>query len=517
MLFTALASVTSSGGDGPVVRVLGGDQFEVIFAFEGAPETESVHLAGTFNGWDRTACKLEGPDANRRFARKLVLDRGVYEYKFIVNGRDWVPDPTNVRVVGPHHNSVLWVGLQPTADETAARVARPVEMAGLVPHPPMMGVLTHALSEAGGSDAAVVKRWFAQHPQPLFADQSVSIICYAPNADSVHLLTSGRGFAHGYDMPRLVKGSSVFAITLKRADLRERMSYRFEVERAGETYTEDDPHAWTMTQQAGQAGALLAEPDAKTGRVRLVRDLKDSAGVLRDRDLWVYLPPGYAEGTQRYPVLYVHDGQNLWGDTVEPFGHGGWRLNEVADRLISGGHVRAFIAVGVANTADRLEEYGVMNQFSSPDAHPYLRFLKLDAKRYVDAHYCTKTGPTDTAQMGSSMGGVISFQAALLDPDTWGSAACMSPAFWYPNECGTTCFDLLAAKGRVPVRLYIDHGTAGSHQDGAPSTRKMVELLTEAGWKPGVDLMHFEAEGAEHNERAWARRVHRPLVFLFGK
>jgi predicted alpha/beta superfamily hydrolase len=119
--------------------------------------------------------------------------------------------------------------------------------------------------------------------------------------------------------------------------------------------------------------------------------------------------------------------------------------------------------------------------------------------------------------MGSSMGGVISLQAALLNPDVFGKIGCLSPAMAFKDNAGRDYFDLLAAVGKVPVRIYIDSGTAGPGQDGAPDTRRMGQALLDAGWKDGIDLMRFEDAGAEHNERAWRARLDKPLVFLFGK
>jgi predicted alpha/beta superfamily hydrolase len=118
--------------------------------------------------------------------------------------------------------------------------------------------------------------------------------------------------------------------------------------------------------------------------------------------------------------------------------------------------------------------------------------------------------------MGSSMGGIISLQGALLYPGVFGGAACLSPALLFEDSRGRDYFDLLASVGKVPVRIYVDSGTAGPGQDGVAKTRRLVEALRQAGWRDGQDLMWHEAQGAEHNERAWRARIDRPLIFLFG-
>ena len=119
--------------------------------------------------------------------------------------------------------------------------------------------------------------------------------------------------------------------------------------------------------------------------------------------------------------------------------------------------------------------------------------------------------------MGSSMGGVISLQAAMLRPDVFGEAACLSSAFLFEDGADRDYFDLVRARGKQAVRLYLDSGTAGEQEDGALKTRAMVALLKEQGWREGRDLEHFEDAGAAHNERAWRGRLERPLTFLFGK
>lgn len=250
----------------------------------------------------------------------------------------------------------------------------------------------------------------------------------------------------------------------------------------------------------------------------IIKAVEASSGKLLPRDLYIHLPPGYAEQKdRRYPVLYMHDGQNCWDDPVEPFGHGGWQVNLTADRLIGEGRVRPFIVVALGNTAQRMSDYGPGPDVCDAAGQAYIQFLTQDVKPMIDAKYRTLPDPSNTAIMGSSMGGLISFQAALLRPDVFGMAGVMSPAFWFKDPKGQTYTALLKTNwsGTPRPKLYLDSGTAGRGEDGAPATRQMAASLRAAGWRDGVDLMHFEDTGAEHNERAWRVRLHRPLEFLF--
>jgi enterochelin esterase-like enzyme len=222
------------------------------------------------------------------------------------------------------------------------------------------------------------------------------------------------------------------------------------------------------------------------------------------RPLYVYLPPSYERARdRRYPVVYAHDGQNIWSEDGICFGHGGWYLDQALDRLWAAGQAEEALLVGVPSSEARMREYGAPRE--------YERFLIDVVKPAIDARFRTRAGPESTMLLGSSMGGLVSFTLALSRPDVFGAAACLSSSFWYSPEGGTSAFDLLRARGKQPVRLYLDSGTAGAGQDGAPDTRRMRDALLAAGWR---DLEHHEAEGATHDERAWRARAERPLRFL---
>ena len=243
---------------------------------------------------------------------------------------------------------------------------------------------------------------------------------------------------------------------------------------------------------------------------------KPPAGVA-PRPLFVYLPPSYGSAPERrYPVLYLHDGQNVWSDPTGCFGHGGWYLDATCDRLIREGALEELILVGVPHGEQRMQEYGTSNLLAAR-ADPYVRYLVERLKPWVDQRYRTRPDAANTGILGSSMGGLHAFTLALTHPDVFGQAACLSPSFWFEDGAGTSSFDLLAARGRQPVRIYVDSGTAGPTQDGAPNTRRMRDALRAAGWEDGRELQHHEAHGAEHNERAWRERAAVPLRFLFGR
>jgi predicted alpha/beta superfamily hydrolase len=229
------------------------------------------------------------------------------------------------------------------------------------------------------------------------------------------------------------------------------------------------------------------------------------------RDITLYLPPSYDENpAKHYPVLYMHDGQNLF-DARTAFGGVEWQVDETLDRLIGQGATRETIVVGVDNTADRISEYtpSVDPAYGGGNADAYLDFVQQTLKPYVDSHYRTLTGAPDTLMMGSSLGGLLSCYAGWTRSSVYGSVGCMSSSFWWDGEAFTRTVE--AYDGKKPVRIYMD---AGGDDDGAAETARFRDALLADGWVAGADLMHvFDPAGA-HNESSWARRLPTALEYL---
>ena len=247
---------------------------------------------------------------------------------------------------------------------------------------------------------------------------------------------------------------------------------------------------------------------------------------LLPREIFVWTPPGYdapANAARRYPVLYMHDGQNLWEQRYTgPFGQGGWEVDRWIERLAAKGEIEPAIVVGMGNTSTRLRDYNLGADVFTPSTQPYMEMLVKDLKPAIDQAYRTLPDREHTSVMGSSMGGVISFLLAWHHPETFGQAGCLSTAFEPKIICdgsGRQLFDLVE-KGRNPdqrpARLYLDSGTAGQGQDNAPESQRLAEMLRARGWNSYPEFEHFVAQGAVHNEEAWRNRLDHPLRFLLG-
>jgi predicted alpha/beta superfamily hydrolase len=230
------------------------------------------------------------------------------------------------------------------------------------------------------------------------------------------------------------------------------------------------------------------------------------------RTLLVYLPPSYNENSAKhYPVLYMHDGQNLFNAATSAFGTE-WQVDENINRLVGTGAMDEVIVVGIYNNANRIWEY---TPCCDPDdggggADTYTKFVIDTVKPYVDQHFRTLPGRDTTAVMGSSLGGLLSFQMARNNPTVFSKAGCLSSSFWWDNDLLPS--EVEQSTTHVPVRFYID---AGTNNDGLADTQRMDTALVADGYVQGTDLDFVIAQGGSHNEASWAARVAIPLAWLF--
>ena len=260
------------------------------------------------------------------------------------------------------------------------------------------------------------------------------------------------------------------------------------------------------------------------------------------RDVTVWLPPGYETGADRHPVLYMHDGQNLFDPARAPFGE--WGMDEHLVRLIETGQVRAPIVVGVHNTPLRLREYVPATMIAAlpgevradliglyggePLSDGYLAFLTGELKPLVDRTWRTLPGRDDTAIMGSSMGGLISLYAMMQRPEVFGAAGCVS-THW-PLRIERLDEGRLEAWREVVVRtwsrvvrdglpdpathrLYMDRGDETLDQFYPFFQSRIDQVIREAGWGPDR-FRSLVFPGAAHNEPSWNQRLDVPLTFL---
>lgn len=259
----------------------------------------------------------------------------------------------------------------------------------------------------------------------------------------------------------------------------------------------------------------------------LYRHLDFQSRYVTSRPVDVWLPA--ATGDQPLPVIYMHDGQNLFDPALRADGEV-WAVDQAIERLCATYNWPGAIVVGVWCTDQRWREYAPQKSFAAlrqtrgwesivermggePVSDAYLSFLVEEVKPFVDRHYPTLPGASHTFLMGSSMGGLISLYGVCQYPDLFAGAGCLS-THWPAG--GNLLVDELAAllppAGRH--RFYFDYGTVGLDAEYEPFQQRMDRLLEQAGYRHGHDWLTRKFPGTAHNEAAWRARVADVIAFL---
>jgi enterochelin esterase-like enzyme len=260
------------------------------------------------------------------------------------------------------------------------------------------------------------------------------------------------------------------------------------------------------------------------------------------RTVQIYLPPSYRQSNLRYPVLYLHDGQNVFSSagTNICFGWGNWGLDKTSDDLSRSGKMKEILLVAIDNSPARYPEY--CGRHHSAEANDtefenYSAFLIQELKPKIDSTYRTRPEAQNTGTMGSSLGGICSILLAWEHPEIFGLAASLSGAFQVEHTNFLNNILRVYSGQAKLTRLYLDSGvmdfTGGD--DGKTLTTAVSEEFTRIGW--GNRLLHFvdakpltaaelhnanlrrdkweEAQTSQHNELYWRLRAWRALTFLF--
>jgi len=260
-----------------------------------------------------------------------------------------------------------------------------------------------------------------------------------------------------------------------------------------------------------------------SGEVRLLNEIY-SPQLHNRREILVYLPPSYASGNHYYPVIYMHDGQNLFDEATSFAGE--WGVDETLNALSQEG-IEA-IVVGIPNLGvERTKEYSpfVDRRHGGGLGDLYVDFIADTLKPLIDSAFRTRPERETTGIFGSSMGGLISLYAFFYSPQTFGFVGAMSPSFWF---AGGAILPYIRSARPNPGRVYLD---MGEKEQPAAARRwwqiplldhlrkndceKVVSLLG----RKGCDEEHLRFvvdPTGEHNEAAWRRRLPDALRFLLG-
>ncbi len=263
------------------------------------------------------------------------------------------------------------------------------------------------------------------------------------------------------------------------------------------------------------APAATAQPWAAC-IARIERIEPFASAFVSAREVQVWLPPGYdADAPQRYPVLYLHDGQNVF--ETSPFGLG-WQVGQTAARLIAAGELAPLIIVAVANNADRLLDYtpdrgraqSQQGQPAGGGAANYGRYLVQELKPLIDSRYRTQPARSSTAVGGSSLGGLVSMWLLLEHEPSFGAALVVSPAVWWADSAILARVAQHASALAAP-RIWLDIGELEG-EEALRGARQLHQALIAKGWTVG----YAQARSGHHNEAAWAQRVAAMLRHIHG-
>lgn len=251
-----------------------------------------------------------------------------------------------------------------------------------------------------------------------------------------------------------------------------------------------------------------------TGNFKILA--KVSSSLLKpQRNIIVWLPPSYNQASnrrKRYPVVYMHDGQNLFDPTTS-FGGVDWGVDEAMTECIKANIIQEAIIVGIANTADRMSEY---TPFPDPkhkggNGASYVKFIVKELKPRIDKEFRTLKSRENTFIGGSSLGGLISLYAGINNPETFGGIIAISPSIWWSNG-GIIKWLVDNGIENYKGKIWLDMGTREG-EEAINYTRLLAKELSEKA--PDFKGLHYrEFPGGTHSEGAWKQRIHLPLKFF---
>ncbi|MNO13570.1 Endo-1,4-beta-xylanase/feruloyl esterase precursor [compost metagenome] len=234
---------------------------------------------------------------------------------------------------------------------------------------------------------------------------------------------------------------------------------------------------------------------------------------IEGRNLYIYLPANYHASDNRYPVVYMHDGQNLFDSSTSAFGVE-WEVDEALDKLGAQHMMKDVIVVGVANGgSNRALEYVPFEDPLIPSdeefAEAFTKYFIDEIIPYVDDKYRTIPDRDNRMIMGSSFGGIQAFWMGYHHPEVFSAIGALSPSTWVANQ---RVLEEMDKKTEHPnVRIWLDMGGSEDMEIDA-----LVDVLTEQGYKYGEELFYLMDKNGQHNELSWAKRVHNPLLMFGG-
>ncbi len=226
------------------------------------------------------------------------------------------------------------------------------------------------------------------------------------------------------------------------------------------------------------------------------------------KKIWLYLPKNYANSNKKYPVIYMHDGQNLFDAKTSYVGE--WQIDETLDSLNA-----QVIIVGIEHGGEkRMEELTPYKneKFGGGNADNYLEFIVKTLKPFIDKNYRTKTKSNNTCIFGSSLGGLVSFYAALKYPEVFGKVGAFSPSFWFNRK---EIFDLMEQTKNFKIKIYFLCGDNEGDDDMVRDLNKMEFAINTKRCSCKMLNQKIIVKGGQHNEKLWREGFEKAYLWLF--
>jgi predicted alpha/beta superfamily hydrolase len=230
----------------------------------------------------------------------------------------------------------------------------------------------------------------------------------------------------------------------------------------------------------------------------------------RFRKVWIYLPPDYNDNTDNYPVLYMHDGQNVF-DASTSFS-GEWEVDETLNALHAAGDPGVIVVAVDNGGTHRIDEYSpwVHPTYGGGEGEAYMEFMSTTLKPFIDVTYRTLTDRANTAIMGSSLGGLISHYAAVEFQNVYGKIGIFSPSYWFANEAYT----IVSNSTPLPnTRIFMLAGELEG-ADVVTDCENMMSTFDAAGYDSDNIMLQVDADG-QHSEWYWRREFGDAYLWLF--
>lgn len=248
-----------------------------------------------------------------------------------------------------------------------------------------------------------------------------------------------------------------------------------------------------------------------SANVRFLPSTLEMKQLNRRRAVWLYLPPNYSK-RQQFPVIYMHDGQNVFDEATSFAGE--WRVDEIMDSLYYSCGFAAIVVAIYNDSKERINEYSPWRNDSlgmGGDGDKYAYFVAKELKPFIDKNYRTNPEPKFNAVIGSSMGGLISLYIGLKYPDAFGRVGVFSPSLWFSPKV----FEYVSKyKRRADQKIYLLAGEKES--ETLVEDMKMLEHhLYKAGYKDEDYVKMKIAPDGRHSEWFWSREFTDALEYLF--